>query len=82
MVDELTRLLTADAPGARRGPLIAQDAIVGALSGIIASCVLSNHVDQLPRLAERLGFLVLAPYTGAEAAAASIEATRRPSPPG
>jgi AcrR family transcriptional regulator len=80
IADELTRLLTASGPGPRRGPLIARDAVAGALWGIVSSCVLSNRLDQLPRLAEHLSFLVLAPYVGAEAAVESIEAARgRPS---
>jgi AcrR family transcriptional regulator len=80
IADELTRLLTESGPGPRRGPLIAKDAVAGALWGIVSSCVLSNRLDQLPRLAEHLSFLVLAPYVGAEAAVESVEAARgRPS---
>jgi AcrR family transcriptional regulator len=77
IVDELTRLLTEGAQRPPRGPLIANDAVAGALWGIISSCVLSNRVRQLPRVAEHLSFLVLAPYIGAEAAVESIEAARR-----
>ena len=80
IVDELTRLLTESGCRPCRGPLIAEDAIAGALWGIISSCVLGNRVDQLPRVTEHLSFLVLAPYIGAEAAVDSIEAARgRPS---
>jgi AcrR family transcriptional regulator len=82
IVDELARLLTESGPRPRRGPLIAMDAVAGALWGIISTCVLSNRVDQLPRVAEHLSFFVLAPYIGAEAAVESIEAARgSPSPP-
>jgi AcrR family transcriptional regulator len=77
IVDELTRLLTESGPRPGRGPLIAKDAVAGALWGIISSCVLGNRVDQLPRVAEHLSFFVLAPYIGAEAAVESIEAARR-----
>jgi AcrR family transcriptional regulator len=80
LTDELTRLLTESARRPRRGPLIVEDAVAGALWGIVSSCVLSKRLDQLPRLAEHLSFLVLAPYVGAEAAVESIEAARgRPS---
>jgi AcrR family transcriptional regulator len=76
LADELTRLLTESGGRPRRGPLIAEDAVAGALWGIVSSCVLSNRLDQLPRLAEHLSFLVLAPFVGAEAAVESIEAAR------
>jgi len=75
-VDEFARLVTESAPRPRRGPLIAMDAVAGALWGIISTCVLSDRVDQLPRVAEHLSFFVLAPYIGAEAAVESIEAAR------
>jgi AcrR family transcriptional regulator len=77
IVDGLTRLLTGNSARQGRGPLIAEDAVAGALWGIISSCVLGNRVDQLPRIAEHLSFFVLAPYIGAEAAVESIEAARR-----
>jgi AcrR family transcriptional regulator len=76
IVDELTRLLTERGPGPCRGPLLAKDAVAGALWGIISSCVLNNRVGQLPRVAEHLSFLVQAPYIGAEAAVESIEGAR------
>jgi AcrR family transcriptional regulator len=77
IVDELTRMLTERGPGPCRGPLVAQDAVAGALWGIVSSCVLNNRLEQLPRVAEHLSFLVLAPYIGARAAVESIEAARR-----
>jgi AcrR family transcriptional regulator len=76
IVDELTRLLTESGPGPCRGPLLAKDAVAGALWGIISSCVLNNRVEQLPRVAEHLSFLVQAPYIGADAAVESIEGAR------
>jgi AcrR family transcriptional regulator len=76
IVDELTRLLAERGPGPCRGPLLAKDAVAGALWGIISSCVLNNRVGQLPRVAEHLSFLVQAPYIGAEAAVESIEGAR------
>jgi AcrR family transcriptional regulator len=78
MVDELTRLLTENAPHPSRGPLIAQEAVAGALWGIVWSCVLSKRLEQLPRVAEHLSYLVLAPYIGAQAAVEAIEAVRSP----
>jgi AcrR family transcriptional regulator len=76
IVDQLTRMLTESGPGPCRAPLLAKDAIAGALWGIISSCVLNNRVEQLPRVAEHLSFLVQAPYIGAEAAVESIEGAR------
>jgi AcrR family transcriptional regulator len=77
MVDELTQLLTDSGPRPIRGPLIARDAVAGALWGIISSCVLRSRVGQLPHVAEHLSFFVLAPYIGAEVAVECIEAARR-----
>jgi AcrR family transcriptional regulator len=82
LVDELTRVLTESGPGPCRGPMIAKDAVAGALWGIISSCVLNNRVQELPRVAEHLSFLVLAPYIGAEASVESIEAARGRTPSG
>jgi hypothetical protein len=44
--------------------------------------VLNNRVQELPRVAEHLSFLVLAPYIGAEASVESIEAARGRTPSG
>jgi AcrR family transcriptional regulator len=77
-VEELLRSLTEAAPEPRRGPLIAEQAVAGALWGIVSSYPLGNRLSRLRGLVDQLSFFVLAPYIGAEAAVEAIEAPRRP----
>jgi AcrR family transcriptional regulator len=77
-VEELVRTLTEAAPQPRRGPLIAEQAVTGALWGIVSSYPLGNRLSRLRGLVDQLSFFVLAPYIGAEAAVDAIEAARRP----
>jgi AcrR family transcriptional regulator len=72
----LTALLTAGAPPPRHGALVARDAITGALLAIIAGCVEGRGPQRLPSLVDQLSFAVLAPYLGAKAGVAAIEACR------
>lgn len=72
-----TKLLTESAPEPRRGPLVAEQAITGALWSIIASYVFNSRLQRLPALVDQLTFVVLAPYIGAKPAAAAIEGARR-----
>jgi AcrR family transcriptional regulator len=74
----LTRLLMAGAPEPRHAPLIAEEAVAGALWGVLSAGVAGRRVSQLPRLVEHLTFIVLAPYIGAEDAFVAIVASRRP----
>lgn len=76
-VDELTRLLTADGPAPRRGPLVAQEAVTGAVWGIISTFVGNNRLHRLPSLVDHLAFTVLAPYVGPRAAVEAIRAGSR-----
>ena len=81
LADELTHLLTHNAPRPSRAPLIAREATAGALWGIVSSRALANRVAGLGQVREQLSFLVLAPHIGAEAAVKAIEATRSPPAP-
>jgi len=81
LADELTHLLTNNAPRPSRAPLIAREATAGALWGIVSSRALANRVAGLGQVREQLSFLVLAPHIGAEAAVKAIEATRSPPAP-
>jgi AcrR family transcriptional regulator len=78
LVDELTGLLLAGAPKPLRAPLIAEEAVAGALWGSLSSCVAARRVFQLPWLVEHLSFFVLAPYIGSEDAFEAIRTARRP----
>jgi AcrR family transcriptional regulator len=76
--EEVTKLLLEHGPAPQSGPLIAQEAIAGALWGIIYSYVASNRLARLPALIDQLAFVVLAPYIGAKAALETIATARKP----
>jgi AcrR family transcriptional regulator len=75
---DLTAFLMEGAPEPRHAPLIAQDAVVGALWDVTASWMARRRLSQLPCLVEHLTFIVLAPYIGAEEAFEAVMAARRP----
>jgi AcrR family transcriptional regulator len=79
-IEDFTKLLDEHAPDARRGPLVAREAITGAIWGIVSSYVGNDRVRHLPRLTDQLTFIVLAPYIGAKAAVETIESARKPLP--
>ncbi|HWX52146.1 MAG TPA: TetR/AcrR family transcriptional regulator [Solirubrobacteraceae bacterium] len=82
LVDGFTLSLTQGAPEPRHAPLIAEDAVSGALWGVISSGVAGKRLARLPRLVEHLSFIVLAPYIGAEPAFEAIVARRGTQAPG
>jgi AcrR family transcriptional regulator len=63
-----TALLTEQAPGPVRGPRIAQEAVTGAVWGVISTFAANNRLSRLPSLVDHLAFAVLAPYIGPRAA--------------
>jgi AcrR family transcriptional regulator len=75
-IEDFTTLLDELGPAPRRGPLVAREAITGAIWGIVSSYTAHDRVRQLPRLVDQLSFIVLAPYIGAKEATATIEAMR------
>jgi AcrR family transcriptional regulator len=75
-IEDFTKLLDELGPAPRRGPLVAREAITGAIWGIVSSYTAHDRVRQLPRLVDQLSFVVLAPYIGAKEATAAIESTR------
>jgi AcrR family transcriptional regulator len=79
-IEDFTKLLDDLGPEARRGPLVAREAVTGAIWGIVSSYTGNDRVRQLPRLVDQLTFVVLAPYVGAKAAVETIE-TARPALP-
>jgi AcrR family transcriptional regulator len=79
-IEDFTKLLDETGPEAHRGSLVAREAITGAIWAIVASYAANDRVRRLPRLAEQLTFIVLAPYIGARAAIETIEAAREPLP--
>jgi AcrR family transcriptional regulator len=79
-IEDFTKLLDELGPEPRRGPLVAREAITGAIWGIVSSYTAHDRVRQLPRLVDQLSFIVLAPYIGAKPAMETIEAARKPLP--
>jgi AcrR family transcriptional regulator len=79
-IEDFTKLLDDLGPEARRGPLVAREAVTGAIWGIVSSYTANDRVRQLPRLVDQLTFIVLAPYIGAKPAMETIEAARTPLP--
>lgn len=79
-IEDFTKLLDDLGPEARRGPLVAREAVTGAIWGIVSSYTANDRVRQLPRLVDQLTFIVLAPYIGPRPAMETIEAARKPLP--
>lgn len=75
-IEAFTALLTEAAPAPRRGPLLAREAVAGAIWAILAGHVAGGRVSRGAGLIDQLSFTVLAPYIGATAAVDAIEAGR------
>jgi AcrR family transcriptional regulator len=76
-VGDFTKLLTESGPPPLRGPQVAQEAIAGAVWGIIGTYVASDRLDRLPSLIDQLAFTILAPYVGPRGAVETIAAARK-----
>jgi AcrR family transcriptional regulator len=74
---KLSRLLRESAPEPRRAPLLAHEAVAGAMWAIIGNYAVRKRVRYLPSLTDHLAFVVLAPYVGPKAAGQTIDAARR-----
>jgi AcrR family transcriptional regulator len=79
-IEDFTKLLDELGPDAKRGPLVAREAVTGAIWGIVSSYTAHDRVRQLPRMVDQLTFIVLAPYIGPKPAMETIEAARKPLP--
>ncbi len=77
----LSGLLAKDAPVPRRAPLIAHEAIAGAVWAVALAYARPPRLQYLPSLTDELACVVLAPYVGPKAAAQTIETMRRPDNP-
>ena len=76
-VTGFTAMLTEQGPAPMRAPLIAQEAVTGALWGVIATFVSNNRLSRLPSLVDHLAFTVLAPYVGSRAAIEALAGWQR-----
>ncbi|HTQ45049.1 MAG TPA: TetR/AcrR family transcriptional regulator, partial [Polyangiaceae bacterium] len=76
-VADFTAMLTEGAPSPARGPRIAQEAVTGALWGVISTFVSNNRLSRLPALVDHLSFTLLAPYVGARRALEALAETQR-----
>jgi AcrR family transcriptional regulator len=74
---KLASMLQESSPEPRRAPLLAHEAVVGAMWAIVGNYAVRKRVRYLPSLTDHLAFLVLAPYVGPKAAGQTIDATRR-----
>ncbi len=74
---KLACMLQESSPEPRRAPLLAHEAVAGAMWAIIGNYAMRKRVRYLPSLTDHLAFLVLAPYVGPKAAGQTIDATRR-----
>lgn len=74
---KLAGMLREGSPEPRRAPLLAHEAVAGAMWAIIGNYAVRKRVRYLPSLTDHLAFLVLAPYVGPRAAGNTIDATRR-----
>ena len=79
-VADFTAMLTEQAPPPMRGPRIAQEAVTGAVWGVISTFVSNNRLSRLPSLVDHLTFTVLAPYVGPRAAVEALAAAQRRRP--
>jgi AcrR family transcriptional regulator len=73
-VAALTRLLTESAPDPCRGPQMTEEAVTGAILGVVSSYALGHRVTRRPWLVDQLTFIVLAPYIGPKGAVEAIQA--------
>ncbi len=78
-VADVTTMLTERGPAPHRGPLVAREAVTGAVWGIISTYVGNDRLARLPSLVDHLAFTVLAPYIGAKAAIDVIAVAERRS---
>jgi AcrR family transcriptional regulator len=76
-VADFTSMLTESGPKPLRGPEVAQEAVTGAVWGVISTFVANNRLSRLPSLVDHLAFVVLAPYVGGRAACDAIAASQR-----
>jgi AcrR family transcriptional regulator len=71
-LEELARVLSVNAPPARRGPAIAEEALAGGLWAIISSHATPARLVRLPAAVDHLAFTLLAPHLGARGASEAI----------
>jgi AcrR family transcriptional regulator len=76
-LSKLAEMLQESSPEPRRAPLLAHEAVVGAMWAVIGNYADRKRVKYLSALTDHIAFLVLAPYVGPKAAGQTIDATRR-----
>jgi AcrR family transcriptional regulator len=76
-VEDFISLLTEAGPEARRGPAVTNEALTGAIWGIVSGYVGNGRLRNLPCLVDQITFIVLAPYIGPKGAIEAIATARR-----
>jgi AcrR family transcriptional regulator len=74
LISNLCSFLRASAPADQRPSVVAAEASMGAVWAVLHHYSTTGRAAELPRVAETLSYLVLAPAIGAEAAAEVIRA--------
>ena len=72
IIDGIARDFLASAPDGQRASVLAAEASVGAIWGIIQRHVVSDRADRLPPITPTLSYLALAPALGAQQAVEAI----------
>ncbi|HEY2632773.1 MAG TPA: TetR/AcrR family transcriptional regulator [Solirubrobacteraceae bacterium] len=73
LMDGFINVMTKRIPEPQRAPVVAAEAIIGAVWAILSSYAPHDRLRYLPCLVDHLAFLILAPYIGPRAAVESIE---------
>jgi AcrR family transcriptional regulator len=71
-VEGLVGSMAEAGPPPHRGPLVAGEAITGAIWTILFSHAINSRFEQLPATADQIAFIALAPHIGAKAAGEAI----------
>ncbi len=81
LIDGATKRLADSAPDPRRAPALVNEAVVGAIWGIVSSYAPNDRLRYLACFVDQISFVVMAPYVGPKAALEAIEEGRNGASP-
>jgi AcrR family transcriptional regulator len=76
LIDGATKRLADSAPDPRRAPALVNEAVAGAIWGIVSSYAPNDRLRYLACFVDQISFVVMAPYVGPKAALEAIEEAR------
>jgi AcrR family transcriptional regulator len=76
LIDNATKRLADSAPDPRRAPALVNEAVAGAIWGIVSSYAPNDRLRYLACFVDQISFVVMAPYVGPKGALEAIEAVR------